>query len=68
MPDVVASDRFDAGARGSSSAFDPAIDEDTWTRARGSALVLPTAMVGTSADSPRMSCAGKFGTGQVLKG
>ena len=60
---------FDAGARRQFiRAFGPSIDGDTWTRARGWALVLSTAMVSNSDDNPRMFSAGAFGMRQVLKG
>lgn len=60
---------FDAGARRQFiGAFGPSIDGDTWTRARGWALVLSTAMVSNSDDNPRMFSVGKFGMRQVLKG
>jgi aminoglycoside phosphotransferase (APT) family kinase protein len=48
---------FDAGS---------AVDEDTWVRARGWALILSTAMLSNSDDNPRMSSVGKFGIGQIL--
>jgi aminoglycoside phosphotransferase (APT) family kinase protein len=60
---------FDAGARRQFiGAFGSSIDGDTWTRARGWALVLSTAMVSNSDDNPRMFSAGEFGMRQVLKG
>ena len=60
---------FDAEARHRFiGAFGPAIDADTWTRARGWALVLSTAMVSNSDDNPRMFSVGEFGIRQVLEG
>ena len=60
---------FDAGARRQFiRALGPSIDGDTWTRARGWALVLSTAMVSNSDDNPRMFSVGEFGMRQVLKG
>lgn len=66
---------FDGGARqrfigafGPSTDHDTSIDGDTWTRARGWALVLSTAMVSNSDDSPRMFSVGEFGIRQVLEG
>jgi aminoglycoside phosphotransferase (APT) family kinase protein len=60
---------FDAGARRQFiGAFGPSMDGDTWTRARGWALVLSTAMVSNSDDNPRMLSVGEFGMRQVLEG
>lgn len=65
---------FDGGARQRfMGAFDPPtghdtpIDGDTWTRARGWALVLSTALVSNSDDNPRMFSVGDFGIRQVLE-
>lgn len=57
---------FDAGARRSFIAAvgpsgGPAVDRDAWTRARGWALVLSTAMLSNSDDNPRMFSVGEFG-------
>ncbi|MDQ0620532.1 aminoglycoside phosphotransferase family protein [Arthrobacter globiformis] len=60
---------FDAGARQRFiGIFGSAVDADTWTRARGWALVLSTAMLSNSDDSPRMFSVGEFGIWQVLAG
>ncbi|MFC9353201.1 aminoglycoside phosphotransferase family protein [Arthrobacter sp. NPDC057013] len=60
---------FDAGTRQRFiDAFGPAVDRDTWARARGWALVLSTAMLSNSDDNPRMSSVGEFGIRQVLAG
>ena len=60
---------FDAGARQRFvAAFGPSADRDTWTRARGWALVLSTAMLSNSDDNPRMFSVGEFGISQVLGG
>lgn len=60
---------FDAGARRRfRDALGPFVDKDRWTRARGWALVLSTAMVSTSDDNPLMFSVGTFGIGQVLDG
>jgi aminoglycoside phosphotransferase (APT) family kinase protein len=60
---------FDAGARQRfTGAFGAAVDRDTWTRARGWALVLSTAMLSNSDDNPRMFSVGEFGIRQVLAG
>ncbi|MCC2660216.1 MAG: aminoglycoside phosphotransferase [Arthrobacter sp.] len=60
---------FDAGARRLFiGAFGPSMDGDTWTRARGWALVLSTAMMSNSDDNPRMLSVGEFGMRQVLEG
>jgi aminoglycoside phosphotransferase (APT) family kinase protein len=60
---------FDAGARHRfKSAFGPAVEGDTWLRARGWALILSTAMVSNSDDNPRMFAVGEFGIRQVLEG
>lgn len=60
---------FDAGARRQFiGAFGPSIDGATWTRARGWALVLSTAMVSNSDDNARMLSVGEFGIRQVLEG
>ena len=58
---------FDAGARRRfRGAFGSAVDEDTWRRARGWALVLASAMLSNSDDNPRMFTVGKFGIRQIL--
>jgi aminoglycoside phosphotransferase (APT) family kinase protein len=60
---------FDAGARRRfTRAFGPAVDADTWARARGWALNLSTAMLSNSDDNPRMFAVGEFGLRQVLEG
>lgn len=59
---------FDAGTRRQFIRAFPSMDRDTWTRARGWALVLSTAMVSNSDDNPRMFSVGEFGIRQVLKG
>jgi aminoglycoside phosphotransferase (APT) family kinase protein len=60
---------FDAGARRRfMGAFGPAVDGDTWRRARGWALVLSTAMLSNSDDNPRMFAVGEFGISQILEG
>ncbi|MET3141604.1 UNVERIFIED_ORG: aminoglycoside phosphotransferase (APT) family kinase protein [Arthrobacter sp. UYEF2] len=60
---------FDAGARQRFiDAFGPAVQGDTWMRARGWALVLSTAMLSNSDDNPRMFAVGEFGIRQVLEG
>jgi len=60
---------FDAGTRQRFiGAFGPSVDGDTWTRARGWALVLSTAMLSNSDDNPRMFSVGEFGIRQVLEG
>lgn len=60
---------FDAGTRQRFiGAFGPAVDRDTWARARGWALVLSTAMLSNSDDNPRMFSVGEFGIRQVLAG
>ena len=60
---------FDAGARQRFiGAFGSLVDRDTWTRARGWALVLSTAMLSNSDDNPRMFSVGEFGILQVLEG
>jgi aminoglycoside phosphotransferase (APT) family kinase protein len=60
---------FDAGARRRfREALGPSADKEMWTRARGWALVLSTAMVSTSDDNPRMFSVGAFGIEQVLDG
>lgn len=60
---------FDAGARHRfKSVFGPAVEGDTWMRARGWALILSTAMVSNSDDNPRMFAVGEFGIRQVLEG
>ncbi|MDQ1060329.1 aminoglycoside phosphotransferase (APT) family kinase protein [Arthrobacter globiformis] len=60
---------FDAGARQRFiGAFGASVDGDTWTRARGWALVLSTAMLSNSDDNPRMFSVGEFGIRQVLAG
>jgi aminoglycoside phosphotransferase (APT) family kinase protein len=58
---------FDAGTRRRfMDAFGSAVDGETWTRARGWALVLSTAMLSNSDDNPRMFAVGKFGAEQIL--
>lgn len=60
---------FDAGARHRfMDAFGPAVDGDTWTRARGWALILSTALLSNSDDNPRMFSVGEFGIRQILEG
>jgi aminoglycoside phosphotransferase (APT) family kinase protein len=60
---------FDAGARRRfTRAFGPAVDADTWARARGWALNLSTAMLSNSDDNPRMFAVGECGLRQVLEG
>lgn len=60
---------FDAGARQRFiDAFGPAVQGDTWMRARGWALVLSTAMVSNSDDNPRMLAVGEYAIRQVLEG
>ena len=60
---------FDAGARQRFiGAFGSSVDRDTWTRARGWALVLSTAMLSNSDDNPPMFSVGEFGLRQVLAG
>jgi hypothetical protein len=60
---------FDAGARHRFvAAFGPAVDGDTWVRARGWALNLSTAMLSKSDDNQRMFAVGEFGLRQVLEG
>ncbi|MBT2549339.1 aminoglycoside phosphotransferase family protein [Arthrobacter sp. ISL-65] len=60
---------FDAGARQRFiGMFGSAVDAGTWTRARGWALVLSTAMLSNSDDNQRMFSVGKFGLRQVLAG
>lgn len=60
---------FDAGARHRlMDAFGPAVDGDTWMRARGWALILATALLGNSDDNPRMFSVGEFGIRQILEG
>lgn len=60
---------FDAGSRQRFvGAFGSAVDRETWTRARGWALVLSTAMLSNSDDNPRMFSVGEFGIAQVLEG
>ncbi|WP_395399345.1 aminoglycoside phosphotransferase family protein [Arthrobacter sp. UC242_113] len=60
---------FDAGARRRFiGAFGSSVDRDTWTRARGWALVLSTAMLSNSDDNPPMFSVGEFGLRQVLAG
>ena len=60
---------FDAGARHRFiGAFAPAVEGDTWMRARGWALNLSTALLSNSDDNPRMFSVGEFGIGQVLEG
>ncbi|GAB3566334.1 aminoglycoside phosphotransferase family protein [Arthrobacter alkaliphilus] len=58
---------FDGGARRRfMAAFDAAVDAATWTRARGWAVILATAMVSFSDDNPRMAGIGQFGVEQLL--
>lgn len=58
---------FDAGAlRRFMGVFGSAADGDTWMRARGWALILSTAMLSNSDDSPRMCAVGKFAIRQIL--
>ena len=58
---------FDAGARQRFiGAFGSSVDRDTWSRARGWALVLSTAMLSNSDDNPPMFSVGEFGLRQVL--
>lgn len=58
---------FDGGARRRfMAAFGPAVDAATWTRSRGWAVVLATAMVSFSDDNPGMAGIGHFGVGQLL--
>lgn len=60
---------FDAGARHRfMGAFGPAVDGDTWMRARGWALILSTALLSNSDDNPRMFAVGEFGIRQILEG
>ena len=60
---------FDAGARHRfMDAFGPAVDGDTWMRARGWALILSTALLSNSDDNPRMFSVGEFGIRQILGG
>lgn len=60
---------FDAGARHRFlGAFGGTVGGGTWTRARGWALVLSTAMLSNSDDNPRMFAVGGFGIRQILKG
>ena len=60
---------FDAGARRRfMDAFGPAVDGDTWVRARGWALILSTALLSNSDDNPRMFSVGEFGIRQILAG
>lgn len=59
MFDVDARHRFMA-------AFGPTVDEHTWTRARGWAVLLATAMVSFSDDNPQMASIGHFGVEQLL--
>lgn len=60
---------FDAGARRRfMDAFGGAVDGDTWLRARGWALILSTALLSNSDDSPRMFAVGEFGIRQILEG
>jgi aminoglycoside phosphotransferase (APT) family kinase protein len=60
---------FDAGARRRfMDAFGPAVEAETWMRARGWALILSTAMLSNSDDNPRMFAVGEFGMMQVLAG
>ncbi|MDP9695626.1 UNVERIFIED_ORG: aminoglycoside phosphotransferase (APT) family kinase protein [Arthrobacter globiformis] len=60
---------FDAGARQRFiGAFGSSVDGCTWTRARGWALVLSTAMLSNSDDNPTMFSVGDFGLRQVLAG
>ena len=59
---------FDAGARQRFiDALGSSVDRDIWTRARGWALVLSTAMLSNSDDNPRMFSVGDFGIRQVLE-
>ncbi|MDR6415332.1 aminoglycoside phosphotransferase family protein [Pseudarthrobacter sulfonivorans] len=59
---------FDAAARHRFiESFGPAVEGDTWLRARGWALVLATAMLSNSDDNPRMFAVGGFGIRQVLE-
>jgi hypothetical protein len=54
--------KFDAGARHRfMEASGPAVEGDTWMRARGWALILSTAMLSNSDDNPRMFDVGEFG-------
>lgn len=58
---------FDGGARRRfMAAFGAAVDAATWTRSRGWAVVLATAMVSFSDDNPRMARIGHFGVEQLL--
>ncbi|QDY90020.1 aminoglycoside phosphotransferase family protein [Arthrobacter sp. UKPF54-2] len=60
---------FDAGARQRfMDALGPAVDGDTWLRARGWALILSTALLSNSDDNPRMLSVGEFGIRQILEG
>ncbi|WP_260681111.1 aminoglycoside phosphotransferase family protein [Arthrobacter sp. KBS0703] len=60
---------FDGGARHRfMGAYGPAVERDTWIRARGWALVLSTAMLSNSDDNPRMFTVGEFGIRQILEG
>jgi aminoglycoside phosphotransferase (APT) family kinase protein len=60
---------FDAGTRQRFiGTFGSSMDRATWTRARGWALVLSTAMLSNSDDNPPMFSVGAFGMTQVLAG
>jgi aminoglycoside phosphotransferase (APT) family kinase protein len=60
---------FDAGARHRfMGACGPAVDGDTWLRARGWALILSTALLSNSDDNPRMFAVGESGIRQLLAG
>ncbi|WP_354349279.1 aminoglycoside phosphotransferase family protein [Pseudarthrobacter sp. PvP090] len=60
---------FDAAARHRfMDAFGPAVEGDTWLRARGWALILSTALLSNSDDNPRMFSVGEFGIRQILEG
>jgi aminoglycoside phosphotransferase (APT) family kinase protein len=58
---------FDDGARHRfMAALGPAVDPSTWSRARGWAMVLATAMVSFSDDNPGTSGIGHFAEEQLL--
>lgn len=58
---------FDGGARQRfMAAMGPAVDAGTWSRARGWAVLLATAMVSFSDDNPQMSSIGRFALDQLL--
>ena len=61
MFDAVARHRF-------MDAVGPAVERDTWMRARGWALILSTALLSNSDDNPRMFSVGEFGIRQILEG